>query len=57
MRNRPYGFEIYLENVKIIKDDCANFVSFPEKLNFTLLDYLSIVVTRLALFGLIREIP
>ena len=32
MRNRPYGFEIYLVNVKTIsKDDCANFCGLLRK--------------------------
>ena len=33
MRNRPYGFEIYLVNVKTIAQIC---VAFSEKLNFTI---------------------
>ena len=35
MRNRPYGFEIYLVNVKTIKTIAQIFVAFSEKLNFT----------------------
>ena len=34
MRNRPYGFEIYLVNVKTIRTIAKNFVAFSEKLNF-----------------------
>ena len=35
MRNRPYGFDIYLVNVKTIRTIAQNFVAFSEKLNFT----------------------
>ena len=35
MRNRPYGFEIYLVNVKTIRTIAQIFVAFSEKLNFT----------------------
>ena len=35
MRNRPYGFEIYLVNVKTIRTIMQIFVAFSEKLNFT----------------------
>ena len=34
MRNRPYGFEIYLVNVKTIETIAQIFVAFSEKLNF-----------------------
>ena len=35
MRNRPYGFEIYLVNVKTLRTIAQIFVAFSEKLNFT----------------------
>ena len=35
VRNRPYGFEIYLVNVKTIRTIVQIFVAFSEKLNFT----------------------
>ena len=35
MRNRPYGFEIYLVNVKTMIMIVQIFVAFSEKLNFT----------------------
>ena len=40
MRNRPYGFEIYLENVKTIciRTIAHIFVDFSEKLNFNRFD-------------------
>ena len=34
MRNRSYGFEIYLENVKTIRMIAQICVAFSEKLNF-----------------------
>ena len=34
MHNRPYGFEIYLVNVKTIRTIAHIFVIFSEKLNF-----------------------
>ena len=34
MRNRRYGFEIYLLNVKTIRTIAQIFVAFSEKLNF-----------------------
>ena len=34
VRNRPYGFEIYLVNVKPIRTIAQIFVAFSEKLNF-----------------------
>ena len=34
MRNRPYGFEIYLVNVKTMRTIAPIFVAFSEKLNF-----------------------
>ena len=33
--NLPYGFDIYLVNVKIIRQIVQIFVAFFEKLNFT----------------------
>ena len=35
MRNRPYGFEIYLVNIKTIRTIAHIFVAFSEKLNFS----------------------
>ena len=34
VRNRPYGFEIYLLNVKTIRTIAQIYVAFSEKLNF-----------------------
>ena len=34
VRNLPYGFDIYLINVKIIRQISQIFVAFSEKLNF-----------------------
>ena len=34
VRNRPYGFEIYLKNMKTIRTIAQIFVAFSEKLNF-----------------------
>ena len=34
MRKRPYGFEIYLVNVKTMRTIVQIFVAFSEKLNF-----------------------
>ena len=34
MRSRPYGFEIYLVNVKTMRTIAQIFVAFSEKLNF-----------------------
>ena len=34
MRNHPYGFDIYLVNVKTIRTIAQIFVAFSEKLNF-----------------------
>ena len=34
MRNRPYGFEIYIVNVKTMGTIAQIFVAFSEKLNF-----------------------
>ena len=34
MCNHPYGFEIYLVNVKTMRKIAHIFVSFSEKLNF-----------------------
>jgi hypothetical protein len=35
VRNRPYGFEIYLVNVKTMRMIAQIFVAFSENLNFT----------------------
>ena len=35
VRKRPYGFEIYLVNVKTMGTIAQIFVAFSEKLNFT----------------------
>ena len=35
VRYRPYGFEIYLVNVKTIRRMAEILVAFSEKLNFT----------------------
>jgi hypothetical protein len=35
VHNCPYGFEIYLVNVKIMRTIAHLFVAFSEKLNFT----------------------
>ena len=35
VRNLPYGFDIYLVNVKTIRQIKQIFVVFSEKLNFT----------------------
>jgi hypothetical protein len=34
VRDRPYGFEIYLVNVKNMRTIAQIFVAFSEKLNF-----------------------
>ena len=34
MRNLPHGFDIYLVNIKTIKQIAQIFVAFSEKLNF-----------------------
>jgi len=34
LRHPPYGFDIYLVNVKIIRRMAQIFVAFSEKLNF-----------------------
>ena len=34
LRNLPYGFDIYLVNVKTIRQFAQIFVAFSEKLNF-----------------------
>ena len=36
VRNHPYGFEIYLVNVKTIRTIAQIFVAFSEKLNFNM---------------------
>ena len=38
MRNRLYGFEIYLVNVKTIRTIVQIFVAFSEKLNFNMFE-------------------
>ena len=35
VRNRPYGFEIYLVYLKTMRTIAQIFVAFTEKLNFT----------------------
>ena len=35
VRNRPYGFEIYLVNDKTMRTIAQIFVAFSEKLNFS----------------------
>ena len=35
VRNRPYGFEIYLVYLKTMRTIAQIFVAFAEKLNFT----------------------
>ena len=35
LRNLPYGFDIYLVNLKTIRQIGQIFVAFSEKLNFT----------------------
>ena len=37
LRNLPYGFDIYLVNVKPTRQIAQIFVAFSEKLNFILL--------------------
>ena len=39
VRNRSYGFEIYLVNVKTIRTIAQIFVAFSEKLNFKVLAF------------------
>ena len=36
MRNLPHGFDIYLVNVKSMRQIAQIFVAFSEKLNFTI---------------------
>ena len=36
VRNRPYGFEIYLANVKTVRTIAQIFVAFAEKLDFNI---------------------
>ena len=53
MRNRPYGFEIYLVNLKTMRTIAQIFVAFSEKLNFNYFSYLKFlprwIVTRIAI--------
>ena len=42
VRNRPYGFEIYLVNVKTMRTIAQIFVAFSEKLNFTKLYWYTV---------------
>ena len=44
MRNLPHGFDIYLVNVKTIRQIAQIFVAFSEKLNFTII--LSLEICR-----------
>ena len=37
LRHRPYGFDIYLVNIKAIRTMAQIFVAFWEKLNFNLI--------------------
>ena len=37
MRNRPYGFKIYLVNIKTIRKIAQNFVAFSKKLSLNFL--------------------
>ena len=45
--NRPYGFEIYLVNVKTLRTIAQIFVAFSEKLNFTTCKYKHTVSVKL----------
>ena len=58
MRNRPYGFEIYLVNVKTIRMIAQIFVAFSEKLNFTtcLIRLVNVVCERPSIL-LANKIP
>ena len=42
LRHPPYGFDIYLVNVKTIRRMTQIFVAFSEKLNFNIAEELSI---------------
>ena len=45
MRNRPYGFEINLVNVKTMRCIAQIFVAFSEKLNFIFMtEYLNMIL-------------
>ena len=44
MRDRPYGFEIYLVNVKTMRVIVQIFVAFSEKLNFKVSKTLGLLV-------------
>ena len=39
LHNLPFGFEIYLENVKTMRKIVQIFVAFSEKLNFTFKEF------------------
>ena len=60
MRNRPYGFEIYLVNVKTMRTIAQIFVAFSEKLNFneffdTALRHIAkVLFSHFVLLGLIK---
>ena len=41
VRDRPFGFEIYLVNVKTMRTIAQIFVAFSEKLNFNNSNYLT----------------
>ena len=59
VRNLPYGFDIYLVNLKTIRQIVHIFVAFSEKLNFTshLHLYVSFRRTVVQLFESSIEIP
>ena len=38
LRNLPYGFDIYLVNIKTMRKIAQIFVAFSEKLNFNTFD-------------------
>ena len=42
MRNLPYGFDIYLVNVKTTRQIAKIFVAFSEKLNFMIMKHVCI---------------
>ena len=60
VRNRPYGFEIYLVNVKTIRTIAQIFVAFSEKLNFKLSNssnnFMNSVTTNLQTFSTKRNV-
>ena len=49
MRNRPYGFEIYLVNVKTMRTIAQIFVAFSEMLNYNMLSNVKAVIITLVL--------